>query len=161
MCGILGKVIQLLTQPYCINFTIREYIYYFRFNLLFSNVLLLLLLLLLSYHYYYITIIIIITHSNFSYQHQLMVFHWSLSDSKSLQISRTLLSILADLCNAVVRMLWARPMIPRSPSLLCKPLEIVSCAPIIIGITVTFSFHIIFSSLAKSICLVSWGCRIH
>ena len=33
-----------------------------------------------------------------------MVFHWSLSDSKSPQISRTLLSILAVLNNAVVCM---------------------------------------------------------
>ena len=31
-----------------------------------------------------------------------MVFHWSLSDSKSLQVSRTLLSILADLSYAVI-----------------------------------------------------------
>ena len=31
-----------------------------------------------------------------------MVFHWSLSDSKFPQVSRTLLSILADLNNAVV-----------------------------------------------------------
>ena len=28
-----------------------------------------------------------------------MVFHWSLSDSKSLQIPRTLLSIVADINN--------------------------------------------------------------
>ena len=40
--------------------------------------------------------------SSFSHQRQQMVFHWSLSDSKSPQISRTLLSILADLNNAVV-----------------------------------------------------------
>ena len=31
-----------------------------------------------------------------------MVFHWSLSDSKSPQVSRTFSSILADLNNAVV-----------------------------------------------------------
>ena len=30
-----------------------------------------------------------------------MVFHWGLSDFKSLQVFRTLLSILADLNNAV------------------------------------------------------------
>ena len=33
-----------------------------------------------------------------------MVFHWSLSDKKSPQVSRTLLSILSDLKNAVVWM---------------------------------------------------------
>ena len=39
---------------------------------------------------------------SFSLQHLLMVFHWSLSDSKSLQVSRTLLSILAYLSNSVI-----------------------------------------------------------
>ena len=32
----------------------------------------------------------------------MMVFHWSLSDNKSPQVSRTLLNILTDLNNAVV-----------------------------------------------------------
>ena len=30
-----------------------------------------------------------------------MIYHWSLSDSKSFQVSRTLLSILAELKNAL------------------------------------------------------------
>ena len=38
-----------------------------------------------------------------------MVFHWRLSDSKSPQISRTLLSILAVFNNAVVWMVSTRP----------------------------------------------------
>ena len=38
-----------------------------------------------------------------------MVFHWSLSDSKSPQVSRTLLSILAVLNNAVVWIVSTRP----------------------------------------------------
>ena len=38
-----------------------------------------------------------------------MIFHWSLSDSKSPQVSRTLLSILAVLNNAVVRLVSTRP----------------------------------------------------
>ena len=38
----------------------------------------------------------------FSHQCPLVVFHWSLSGSKSPQVSRTLLSILTDLNNAVV-----------------------------------------------------------
>ena len=37
---------------------------------------------------------------SFSHQRQLVVFHWSLSDSKSPQVSRTLLSILAVFNNA-------------------------------------------------------------
>ena len=51
---------------------------------------------------------------SFSHQIQLMVFHWSLSDSKSPQVSRTLLSILAVLnnvwrcpwCNGHRRSIW-------------------------------------------------------
>ena len=38
-----------------------------------------------------------------------MVFHWSLSDSKSPQVSRILLSILAILNNVLVWMVSARP----------------------------------------------------
>ena len=40
-----------------------------------------------------------------------MVFHWSLSDSKYPQVSRTLLSILADLNNAVIWMVAICPSI--------------------------------------------------
>ena len=40
---------------------------------------------------------------NFSHQRQPMVSHWSLSDSKSPQVSWTLLSILTDLNNALIR----------------------------------------------------------
>ena len=35
-----------------------------------------------------------------SFQHQLVVFHWGLSDRKSTQVSNTLLSMQADLKNA-------------------------------------------------------------
>ena len=38
-----------------------------------------------------------------------MVFHWRLSDNKSRQVSWTLLSILADLTNAVVWTISTRP----------------------------------------------------
>ena len=40
-----------------------------------------------------------------------MVSHWSLSDSKSAQISRTLLRILADLNDGVVWIVSIRPPI--------------------------------------------------
>ena len=50
----------------------------------------------------------------------MMVFHWSLSDSKFLQVSRTLLSSLADLNNAVVWMVSTRPLISKSSSLCTK-----------------------------------------
>ena len=54
------------------------------------------------YYYHYV-------HWSFSHQRQLMVFHWSLSDSKSPHVSRTLLSILAILNNVVVWMVSTRP----------------------------------------------------
>ena len=55
----------------------------------------------------------------------LMVIHWSLSDSKSPQVSRTFLSILVDLNNTVVLMLSARSLIFNSSSPLSKLLGIV------------------------------------
>ena len=42
-------------------------------------------------------IIIISLMASFTHQLQLVVFHWSLSDSKTPQVSRTVISILADL----------------------------------------------------------------
>ena len=77
------------------------------------------------------------------------VFHWSLNDSKSPSFSRTLYSILADLNNAVIWMVLARPSISNHTSPLTKPLGIVLIEPITIGITIIFSFHSFFSSLTK------------
>ena len=82
-----------------------------------------------------------------------MVFHWSLNNSKSPQVSRTLLSMLADLNNAVVWMVFTRPVIFKSTSHLINPLVTVPRAPITTGIIVTFIFHSLFSSLARSIYL--------
>ena len=79
-----------------------------------------------------------------------MVFHWSLSDSKSPQVSRTLLSILTVLNNAVVWMVSTRPPTSKSSSPFSNPLVTVPNAPITIGIIVTCMFHSFFSSLARS-----------
>ena len=79
-----------------------------------------------------------------------MVFHWSLSDSKSTQVSRTLLGILAVLNKAVVWMVPSRPFIFNSSSPFNYSLVTVPKAPITIGIIFTFMFHISFNSLAKS-----------
>ena len=79
-----------------------------------------------------------------------MVFHWSLSDSKSPQVSWTLLSILAVLDNAVVWMVSTRPQTSNSSSPFNNPLVTVPKEPITIGIIVTFMFHIFFYSLARS-----------
>ena len=59
----------------------------------------------------------------FLHQHYHMVFHWSLSDSKYPQVSRTPLSILANLNNAVVRMVSIHPLIFNFSSPLSKFLE--------------------------------------
>ena len=40
-----------------------------------------------------------------------MIFHWSLSDSKSPQVSRTFLCILAVLNNVIIWMVSTRPVI--------------------------------------------------
>ena len=79
-----------------------------------------------------------------------MVFHWSLSDSKSPQVSRTLLSILAVFNNAVVWMVSTLPPISKSSRPFNNPLVIVPKAPITISIIVTFMFHSFFNSLARS-----------
>ena len=79
-----------------------------------------------------------------------MFFHWSLCDSKSPQVSRTLLSILAVLNNAVIWMVSTRPPTSKSSSLFSNPLVTVPNAPITIGIIITCMFHSLFSSLAKS-----------
>ena len=79
-----------------------------------------------------------------------MVFHRSLSDSKSLQVSRTFPSIQVDLNNAVVWMVSARLSIFNSSSFLTKLLETIPSTPITIGITVTFIFDSFFNSLART-----------
>ena len=73
-----------------------------------------------------------------------MVFHWSLSDSKSPQVSRTLLSILAVLNSAVVWMVSTRQPTPKLSSPLSNPYFTVSNAPITICMIVTCMFHSFF-----------------
>ena len=80
-----------------------------------------------------------------------MVSHRSLSDNKSPQVSRTLLSILTDLNNAVVWMVSTCPFISKSSSHCTNPLVTVPSGPIIVGVTVTFMFHSFFSSRARYI----------
>ena len=79
-----------------------------------------------------------------------MAFHCGLIDSKSLQVSKTLLSILANLNNAVARMVTTRPLISKSSSPCTNPFVVVRCVPITTGITVNFMFHKFFSSFARS-----------
>ena len=78
-----------------------------------------------------------------------MVFHWSLSDSKSPKVSRTLLSILVNLDNAVVWMVSTCPLISKSFSPFTNPLRIVLRAPITFGVTITFLLHRFFLVLSQ------------
>ena len=86
----------------------------------------------------------------FLHQRSLMVFHWILSESKSLQVPRTLLSILAVLNKTVLSMVFGHPQIYNFTRPLSKPSDTVTCTRIIIGIIVTLMFHSCFSSLARS-----------
>ena len=98
-----------------------------------------------NYYYFYFLL-----RESFSHQRKQIVFHWSLNDSKSPQVSWTLFSILAVLNNVVVWMVSTRPHISKSSSSFNNPLVTVPRAPIKIGITVTFMFHSFFNSLARS-----------
>ena len=79
-----------------------------------------------------------------------MVFHWSLSDSKSPQVSKTRLRIVAIRSNAVVWMVSTHPPTSKSFRPFNNPLFIVPNVPITIGTIVIFMFHSFFNSLARS-----------
>ena len=78
-----------------------------------------------------------------------MIFHWSLSDCKSPQISRNILSILANLNNTVIWMVSTHPLISKSSSLCTNSLVTVPSMPITIGIYFTFIFHSFFFLVLK------------
>ena len=80
-----------------------------------------------------------------SHKHQLMVFHWSLSDSKFPLFFTTLLSILADLNHAIVWVVSIYPLI----SILPIPLPILGWLPSA-TITITFMFQSFFNFRARS-----------
>ena len=74
---------------------------------------------------------------------------WSLRNYRFFQISRTLLSILADLNNAEIWMVSILPLFSNSSSLFSECLGTVPGAPFIIGITVTLMFHRLFLLSSK------------
>ena len=84
-----------------------------------------------------------------SCSHQLVVFPRSQCDSNSLQVSRILLSILANPNNALIYMV-SNLLIYNYSNLFFKPLGTVFSPPSRIGITISFMFHRFFSSLARS-----------
>ena len=93
-----------------------------------------------------LSIIIIINIIPCKFLHRLwpLVFHQSLSDSTSPQVSRILLSLLVDLSNVVIWMISARSLIFNYFRLHFKPLGIVPNSAITIGITVTLILHCLY-----------------
>ena len=83
-----------------------------------------------------------------------MAFHQSLCDSKSPQVSRTLLSILAILNNEVVWMVFIHPPTSKSSSPCSNPFVTVPNIPITIGIIVTFMYHRFFQFPSKFTVLI-------
>ena len=79
----------------------------------------------------------------------LRVFHISVSDNKFPQVSRTLLSILVELNNAVVWIVSTYPLILKPSCPFTNPLVTVPRAPITIGITVIFMFYGFFQFPSK------------
>ena len=79
-----------------------------------------------------------------------MVFLWSWSDGKSLQVSRTRLRILAVLSIALIWIVSTRTPTSKSPRPFNNPLVIVPKAPITISTIVTFMFYSFLESLARS-----------
>ena len=78
-----------------------------------------------------------------------MVFHWSLSYSKSPQVFRTLLSILIVLNNVEVWMVSTRPPTFKSSSPSNNPSVTVPKATITISIIIAFMFHSFFQCPSK------------
>ena len=81
--------------------------------------------------------------------------------SKSLQVSRTLLSILADLNNTVVWMVSTCSFITKSSKIYTNPLVTLSKVKIIIGIDVIFLFYNFINSWARSWYLSFFSLSFH
>ena len=81
----------------------------------------------------------------------------SLSDSKSCQFSRTLLSILANINYAVVCMVLIRPLVCNFNSLFSKPLRIFPSPSIVNSITVTLIQKAFSSHWQDSSIFLSFG----
>ena len=78
-----------------------------------------------------------------------MDFYWSLSDNKSPQLSKTLLSSIVYLNNVVVWMVSTHALIFKSSSPCNNPLVTVQRTPITTGITITFQFNSFFKFSSK------------
>ena len=101
---------------------------------------------------YYILLLLLLFYflRVFHTSENLMVFNWSLSDSKSPQVSKTLLSNLAVFNNTVVWMVSTLPLLSRSSSPCCNPLVTVPSVPVTIWHHRHFHVLLFLSSLARS-----------
>ena len=115
-----------------------------------SSILLLLLLLIIII-IIIITIIIFLIHTSVSWLFSTGVW----VTTSLLKSPGTLLSILADLNNAVVWMVSTRPLNSKSTSPCTKPLVTVPSTPDTTGITVVFMFHFFFQFSSKVQVLIS------
>ena len=93
--------------------------------------------------------------NNFLFFISFLSFESFFYTSKSPKVPRTLFSILADLTDALVCIVSTRPLIPifaipRTSSLMTLP-----SAPVTIGITVIFIFHVFFSILSQCLGIIS------
>ena len=79
----------------------------------------------------------------------MVIIQWNLNDSKSPQITRNLLSILANLNNAVVRIVSILSLIPNFSNLFSKLLGTVLRVSTIIGITFTLLYQSFFQFSGK------------
>ena len=104
-----------------------------------------------NYHYCYFT------PCDF-FSQQLMGFYWRLSDSKSPQVPRTLLSILDDLINSVVWMVSVLLRISNSSSRFSKLLGVISSTPTTNDITVTLTFKSFFLVLWQNLSIYLFAC---
>ena len=94
-------------------------------------------------------LLLLYSFKSFSHQSKMMVFHGSLSDSKSPQVSRILLHILANLNNVVIWMVSTCSLIFKFSSPFIILLVTVPSAPITFGITISFLFDSFFCFLAR------------
>ena len=107
-------------------------------------------------------LIIIFLLVSFSNQHQLIVFHWSLN---FLQLSRTLLSLLALLNNAVVSMVLILPLIIKICHFFSKSFEDYSYNHIykwyhrLYDVPLSFLFLCGVTSICTSLIFLSFSLR--
>ena len=121
------------------------------FYVVFESLLLLLLLVVVVVVVVIVVVVVVVFTPLELFSSSLADYHyWSLRNSKSSQVSKTLLNILAVINNVVVWMVPTHLPTSKSSSSFHNPLFTVIKAPITIGIIVIFMFHFFFYYLARA-----------